>query len=182
MRILVLLLLASCASCKTKFDVSPEAYASGDFTLVGALSEGGCKSLPVQGVDVCRFKEKAQVETVWRLILPWGKQVEGGTITVYWKDKSFTYSVRGGVVEIPLRPIIGSYWGKNDSDVATALAEVRWRDSEGLLRTSRAEGMAVFVVLKRGYDPMPIDSGLSTWGTKCQVEYSTAGRSALHCK
>lgn len=182
----VALLLALCvglAGCKTVFDISPEAYASNDFTLVGALSEGPCKSLPVGGVDVCRVKEGSPRESIWRLILPEGLGTTGGQITVYYKDYSKVYPIHGTVTEIPFSDLIGAgEWKEGDSDVATALAEVRYRDTEGVERVAKAEGMAIIVVLKAGYDPMPMDSGQENWGLNCRVQYSTAGRSALVCK
>lgn len=181
--VLLLLSLLGLSACKTVFDMSPEAYASGDFTLVGTLAGGPCKALPTGGVDVCRVKEGSMRESVWRLILPDGRAVHSGQITVYYKDFSKVYPVTGTVTEIPFSDLLGAgKWEEKDSDVATALAEIRYSDSEGVERTAKAEGMAIIVVLKSGYDPMPMDSGQENWGVNCQVQYSTAGRSALVCK
>lgn len=183
--LLAFILLASCTACKPKIDLSPEAYASGDFTLVASLAGGPCAAIPVQGADLCRFKEGSQIASSWRIVVPSSKYIVGGQVTVYFKDTTKTYPLTGNIIEIPLRDLIGhDRWQKSDSRVATALAEIRWKDADGVLRTGRAEGVAMLIVLKSGYDPMPIDSGVHTWSKdfKCKVQYSSAGRSAVECK
>lgn len=168
--------------CRTIVDISPAAYASGDLTLVGALSDGPCKSLPVGGADVCRVKEGAPIESIWRLVVP-KEAVNGGQVTVYYKDYSRVYPITGPVIDIPFRDIVNAdKWAKSHSDVATALAEVKYMDTSGIQQTVRAEGMAIIIVLSANYDPLPMDSGQENWGLNCIVQYSSAGRSALSCK
>lgn len=181
--IFLVVALGSLSGCKTVVDLSPEAYASGDLTIPVALADGPCKAIPVQGVDVCRVKEGAPIESRWRLIVPQGKGITGGQVTVYYKDFSRTYAVAGTVVEIPFSDLIsGDKWKHEDRGVLTALAELKYKDSEGVERSVRAEGMAVVIVLASDYDPLPMDSGQDNWGLNCKVQFSTAGRSALECK
>lgn len=184
--LLLVFALASLSACKTQFDLSPEAYASGDFTLVGALAEGPCKAIPVGGVDVCRVKDGSKAVSVWRLVIPQGGTFQGqkisGQVTAYFKDFSKTYPVDGNVLEIPLEDLVGPTWEKSDSGTAVALGQLEFTDSEGVKRTVQAEGMATFIVLSKDYDPLPMDSGQENWGLTCKVQYTTAGRSALDCK
>lgn len=184
---LLAVMSTSLTACKTNFDISPEAYASSDFTLISALSDGPCKAIPAGGADVCRFKDGAQVESVWRMVIP---QTSGilaakvtGQVTVYFRDFSKVYPVDGQtVLEVPFSDLVGPTWEKSDGGVATALAELKYTSSDGVERVMLAEGMAVMIVLSKDYDPLPLDSGNQNWSMACRVDYTTAGRSALECK
>lgn len=162
------------------------AAQAGDLTLIGAMIGGPCSGIPSQGADICRFKDGAPIETSWTLILP--KGIKSGQVTVYGPDSSKQYAISGTELAIPLREVFGKdRWSKAlNNEILTALAEVRYEDKEGLERIVRAEGMAIILVLPKGYEPMPLDSGFHNWETLCKksvkVQYSTAGRSALGCK
>lgn len=184
MRFGFMLLLAALLGCNTTpIDLMIPAVEAGDSTLVNALSGGPCAGLPVQGVDACRVKIGSSIDTTWQLVVPASKRVKRGQVTVYWKDASKSYALTGNVTNVPLRDLIGhSTWARADRGIMTALAELEYEDSEGVMRVVRAEAMAVLMPLAASYDPLPFGSGLGAWGAKCEVEYSTAGRSALKCK
>lgn len=178
MRFLVLaVLLAGCSS--TPVDPSVEAVKSGDLTLV--LS--ACENVPARGMDICRVKEGAEIKSAWRLVVPMGKQFSGGELTVYYKDVQKTYPILTQVVEIPWIDLLGGkVWRSDMHGEALALAIIRWTDDAGTERLLKARGIAKLIVTKAGYDPMPLDSAFSAWGTECEIQYSTAGRSAISCQ
>lgn len=179
---LLLAFLAGCAS-GVRIDSSPQALASGDLTLIHSLSNGPCSSLPAQGADVCRFIEGTPIESSWRLVLPSGKFVSGGEVTVYWKDIQKTFAVTGPVLEIPLRDLMGhDTWDSDDTDAATALAQIKVKAVDGTERQILAEGLAVIIVLKPGYSPLPISSSDQAFGGDCALSYTTSGRTSLSCE
>lgn len=177
-----LVMLASCAT-GVQIDSSPGAVDSGDFTLINSLSNGPCASLPAQGADICRFHESTPIESVWRLVMPSGPLVVNGEVTVYWRDVSKTFAVSGPVLEIPLKDLIGhAVWASGDSDAATAIGSVNVKAVDGTTRQILFEGLAVIIVLKAGYDPLPVSSSATPLGQTCHVQFSTAGRSSLVCE
>jgi hypothetical protein len=172
-------LLSGCVG-KTIVDPSIPAVEANDYTLMISA----CENVPARGLDICRVKAGQKIESVWRIIVPVDDRAFlGGEITVYYKDISRSYSVTQSIVEIPWKDFIGeASWSESHGGVALALAQIRYRTPEGIEQLWWARGEALLVVLKPGYDPMPVDSGFSTWGTTCRIEYSTAGRSAISCK
>lgn len=177
-------------ACKTQFDLSPAAYAAGDRTLVGALSDGPCKGLPVGGGDLCRFKEGAKVESVLRLFVPKttglgrDNKIEGEAV-VYFGDFSKAYPISEGseTIDIPLSDFVGPTWERETDDgILTTLATLKFTDSEGVERAVQAEHVAQLIVLSQNYDPLPLNSGSENWSTTCTIQYTTSGRSIASCK
>lgn len=165
-------------ACRSPVDLSIKAVEAGDLTLI----HSACESVPGRGVDVCRVKEGQPIEASWILIIPEGRRILGGEIKVFWKDIVKSYAVAGSVVTIPWKDIIGQeVWDMEHRSQALALGEIRYKTNEGLEETVAVRGQAVILVLKDGYSPLPIDSGLAAFSTTCKVEYSTSGRSAIKC-
>lgn len=160
-------------------DPSPEAVAAQDLTLIISA----CENVPARGMDICRVKENAKIQSSWRLVLPVGGNFIGGELVVYYKDQSFTTAINEKVVEIPWSQLVKrDVWHLDDDGEALALATIRYKDDQGIEKIWKARGIAKLIVTKESYDPMPIDSEFYTWGTTCKIQYSTAGRSAIECK
>lgn len=176
---LVLLFLSACAS-GVRLDPSPDAVKSGDFTLALSFSNAPCSTLPARGADICRFKELSAIEGSWTIVLPSGKSVTHGELTIYFKDKSLTYAVKGPTVEVPLKDLVGhEKWAMDDTDIATALASVKFLGEDGIEHQFLARGLGILVVLSQSYDPLPLDSGYTAFTDECRIQYSTSGRSVL---
>lgn len=172
-----LLLLSSCTSFRK--DSSPKAIDSGDKTLV----HSACSSAPSQGLDICRVVQGAAISQSWIMILPVRKGLRSGEVRVRYKDQLKTYAINPdtAVFILPWREIIGhDVWELSDEAPAQALAKLEYENFPGLTFVD-IMGVAFVVVLKRGYSPMPIDSGAEYFTTDCKIEYSTAGRSAILC-
>ena len=176
---LALLGLGGCSSALV-VDRSIPAVQAGDYTL--ALS--ACESVPGGGMDVCRVKAGTEIDSVWTLYLPMkGKSVLGGEVDVYYRDVHRQYPILASVVQIPWKELLGSdVWLRAHDGEALALALVRWKTPEGLEEIVQFRGIAKIVVTPEGYTRLPMDSGLSAWGMNCEINYSTAGRSAVKCK
>lgn len=179
----VLFILGLTLACVHQLVLDPSASAldSGDLTL--ALS--ACQGTPGGGLDICRVKEGSPISSVWRLVVPVENNVFlGGELTVYFKDQSRSYPINQPVIEIPWTNFFApnTNWSRDMDGEALALAQIRWKNPQGIEETWRARGIAKIVVTKVGYDPLPIDSGFIAWKTACRIQYSTAGRSALECK
>lgn len=173
------LLLSGCMG-KAILDPSIQAVEANDLTLMVSA----CEAVPGRGMDLCRVKEGQPIASSWNLVLPLDKNIFiSGELTVYFKDISRTYPIKQSVVEIPWKDILGdTTWKPEHDGEAMALAQIRWKTPEGVEEIWRARGLAKIIVTKPGYDPLPMDSGFVTWGTKCEIQYSTAGRSAIKCK
>lgn len=169
--------------CKTfVVDTSPEAIASGDFTLINS-----CQIIPAGGLDICRVIEGSAIESSWVIMVPSAKEVLDGEIIIRYKDVSKSYSVSGGQeqVEIPFKDIVRAQaWSRDHFGDVLALGHLRFKDSNGTIRVVGAMGMAKIVVLKPGYSPLPLNSSFGIWERefKCTTEYSTSGRSQVECK
>ncbi len=162
-------------------DRSMPAVQAGDFTL--AIS--ACQAVPGRGMDLCRVKENAAIESVLRLIVPAGTaHVRGGEITLYYRDVTKTFAIKDSpLIEIPWKEFFGAdKWSRAMDGEVLALAEVRYETPEGLEEIWRARGVAKIIVTREGYDPLPLDSGFSAWAINCKIDYSTAGRSDVKCK
>jgi hypothetical protein len=115
-------------------------------------------------------------------VLPSGAHIISAEVAVYFKDTSKTFSLQGPVLEVPLKDLVGhEFWQKDDTGAATALATVKFKAEDGTERVAVAEGLAIILVLKPGYDPLPLDSQVGFPGTLCEVVYSSSGRSSLAC-
>lgn len=163
-------------------DRSMPAADAGDYTL--AVS--ACEAVPGHGMDVCRVREGAAMDSSWKLVIPaQGRGILGWEADLYYRDVAQPLHAvgTGSVVELPWREFFHEeVWQRHHSGEAMALVTVRYRTPEGLEELVRFKGIAKLVVLAQGYDRLPIDSGFSTWGTTCRIQYSTAGRGALQCK
>jgi hypothetical protein len=180
-RALTILAVLTIVACSTVvMDTSSSPVEAGDKTLV--LS--ACQGTPVAGFDACRVKEGQAVDSVWRLFFPVPSgNVTGGEVQVNFKDVVKSYAITGPLLEIPWADFFeDKVWRLSYNGIALALAVVRYKDKEGIEETVRARGEARVLVLKEGYDPMPIGSPFGTFKTKCVIEYSTAGRSAVKCE
>jgi hypothetical protein len=178
-KILSLLTLCLTASCQTVTDPSIESIRALDVTVVMSA----CEAMPGRGADICRVNEGAVIDSSWKIIIPEAKRIDGGEINVFFKDIQKSYAITDSVVVIPWRDLIGSNtWSVDHAGIAQALAVVRYKDDQGIIKQVRAKGMALLVVMKDGYSPMPIDSGFSAVETRCRIQYSSSGRSAIECK
>lgn len=162
------------------FDPSIEAVEAGDFTLPSSL----CSAVPNGGMDVCHVSEGTAITSDWRLILPTGRGVSEGEVSVYYRDIEKTYAITGTTVTIPFRDFFGDHtWsGSRHDGELLALAFVRYKLPDGTIELLKFRGIAKIVVTKAGYDRMPIDSGFSNWTKNCKIQYSTSGRTAVQCK
>jgi hypothetical protein len=173
------LLLICLASCQTIVDPSIKAAEAGDFTIMASA----CEALPGRGADICHVKEGSEIGSDWTMIMPTGKALLGGELTVYYKDISKTYAINGPIVRVPWADLIGhDNWESADDGQALALAQIRYKNNAGIEEIVRARGLAIIVVTKPGYSPMSIDSGFATFQTICKIQYATSGRSAISCK
>lgn len=179
-RYAIVLALATLASCKSiVLDPSISAIQAGDYTL--ALS--GCSAHPGQGADTCRVKIGEPVSAEWAVIVPFGDFFETGELLIRYKDIEKTYAITSKVVKGAWRDIIDhEVWQSTDSGIALLLAELRFRDPQGVVRLVQARGILFLVPTSTVYEVMPIDSGFAGFKTICKVQYSTAGRSAIECK
>lgn len=172
-----LVFAAACAHLV--IDKSPDAFASGDYTLVSA-----CSAVPSGGLDACYGTEGTKISSAWNMVLPKKSGTVLGTdIDVYYRDIHKAYSASGMVLTIPWADFFGTdTWGPQHDGVAMALAKVRWQDENGLEKVLLFRGYAKLIITKPGYARMPIDSGFAAFGATCKIQYSTAGRSAVSCK
>lgn len=172
------IILAAVGCAHLVIDTSMPAVAAGDFTL-----PTGCEAVPGRGMDICRVKEGAKIDSVWRLIVPVGSNsFLKGELTVFYRDISKTYPLTQPLVEIPWKDFFAAdTWSKDFDGEALALAQIHWKTPEGIEEVWTARGIAKLVVTAQGYDPLPMDSNLGTWGTNCKFQFSTAGRSAVEC-
>jgi hypothetical protein len=180
LRLSLILLITGCRGSAYIADPSIQAVEAGDYTL--AIS--GCSNVPGGGMDICRVKEGADVDSVWRLIVPVDKRVFlGGELTVYFKDVSKTYAITSPLIEIPWKDFLGATkWERSHDGQALALAQIRYKNQEGIEEIWKARGLAIIVVTKPGYDPLPLDSGFVQWGSTCKIQYSSQGRGVVSCK
>ncbi len=162
-------------------DRSMDAVAAGDYTL----GVSACEAVPGRGMDLCRVKENAPIESTLRLIVPAGKnQIKGGEITLFYRDISKTYPITTNpLIEIPWKDFFAQdKWARALDGEVLALAEIRYMTPEGVEEIWRARGVAKIIVTREGYDPLPLDSGFTAWSVECKISYSTAGRSDVKCK
>lgn len=175
---LLLVSLSQALGCKSLvMDSSLAAVDAGDYTLAVAACEG----MPGRGADICRFKRGSEIASSWQVVLPEGDRILGGEVEVTFRDVTRTYPVLGSLVSIPFKDILGTtHWEASHDGFALALATIRYqgRETEEVVR---ARGIAFIVVTDPGYDPLPIDSDTGVFKTKCEIQMSTAGRSALKC-
>lgn len=169
----------SCSSLV--IDRSMTAVYAGDYTL----GISACAAVPGRGMDLCRVKENAPIDSSLRLIVPaGGKAIKGGEITLYYRDISKSYPILNNpLIEIPWSEFFGQEkWSRALDGEVLALAQIRYETPEGIEEIWRARGVAKIIVTREGYDPIPLDSGFAAWGVNCKITYSTAGRSDVKCK
>ena len=161
-------------------DPSVEAVASEDYTM----PMSACNGVPTIGMDICIVTENTIINSSWVLIFPIKQvQILGVDVDIYYRDIHKQYAMSKNLLEIPWSDIMGSdKWSRSMDGEALALVLVRYVDNQGLNRIAKFRGIAKIVVTKEGYDRMPIGSNFASWKTKCIIEYSTAGRTAIQCK
>lgn len=163
-------------------DKSLPASEAGDYTL--AMS--ACEAVPGHGMDVCRVKEGANIDSSWTMIIPKrGGAVLGWEADLYYRDvaKAVHAEGSGPVVQVAWKEFFAQEkWTRDLAGEALALVSVRYKLPTGIEEIVRFKGLAKILVLQEGYDRMPIDSGFAAWGTNCKIRYSTAGRGAIQCK
>lgn len=179
MRFLIAAVCALSACSGVIVDPSPSAIASGDMTLIST-----CEVRVANGVVGCRVKEGDVIQGSWNLIIPASKgQFLDGEVVVKFRNFTKPYPIVGALVQVPFVDIYGSkQWEDSDSGLILATAKVRYKDAQGVEKIWQARGVALTLVLKPGYDTMPFGSGFAGWAANCDVEYSSAGRSAVKCK
>lgn len=169
-------------------DTSQDAFAAGDMTM-----SSSCESAPgdklglASGVDSCRFTDGDKMQSSWNLVAPKPKsalQVTGGTIDIYYRDVHRSYPISDWLIPIPFKDIFNTEaWSADQNQVMVeALITLNWIDNQNIAQVTRYRGFALVLVLKQGYERLPIDSGNAAWGTTCKVQYSTAGRGAIKCQ
>lgn len=175
---LLMFLMPLLQGCQLPIDRMIPAAQAGDLTVVSA-----CDAMASRGGDICRMKEGQDVGGAWHLVLPVGGAVTGGELYVYFKDgASKSYAIKSNVVDVPWVDLVGpGQWSTDQGGVVLAKGEVRWNDNGGIEQTTALLGEAILIVLKKGYEPLPVDSGLEAFKGKCSFTYgySTAGRSAI---
>lgn len=175
---LLCVLLAACSTVAV-VDTSPDAIKSGDYSLIHSV----CGAAPGRGLDVCLVSDGTPIDSVWRLVVPSGKSVIAGELDVYYRDIHKSYPISGSVVEIPWKDFFGvDLWSADFDGEVMALLVVRWKDATGIEQVTKFRGLAKIIVTSKGYERLPIDSGVAQWQTTCKIDYTTAGRSALSCK
>ncbi len=86
------------------------------------------------------------------------------------------------MASVSLKELIGEEtWQKSASGTAAIYCNVNIDVGQGI-QVAKARGLAYFVVTGADYDPLPLDSGFVASVTRCDVKYSTAGRSKVSCK
>ena len=174
-----LLIMLALSACVTPHDPSMPAIMANDLTIMTS----SCEAMPGRGADICRVTEGAPISSSWKIVLPSDSRLNGGEINVYYKDITRSYPINDVVTHIAWRDLIGhDVWEASDSSQALALASIRYKDNEGIETVVRGKGLAIIQVLKQGYSVMPLDSGFEAFQTRCDISYSTAGRSALSCR
>lgn len=164
-------------SCSLVLDPSALALESNDKTLV----HSACKAAPSQGLDICRVLEGSTIREEWDLIVPHPDKFISGEVRIRIRDTVKTYPVTDNVVKIPWKEVLGhEIWLAEDDGPVQALGSFQYKGPQGPVWVDIL-GIAFLVVLKQGYSPMPIDSGVEMSDTKCTVQYSSAGRSAILC-
>jgi hypothetical protein len=168
-----------CSGRPTKVDPSPDAFDSGDYALLNTA----CGAVPGRGMDACFFTAGSPITSGWNLIAPKGKTIIGAEADVYYRDIHKQYSASSGsVVTIKWADFFGAKaWSKAQDGEVMALLTIKWTDGTGLERVTKYRGIAKIFITAPGYERLPIDSGFSTWGSTCEIEYSDAGRSNLLC-
>lgn len=188
---LPLLMLAACAACDINEDPStPSAVEAGDKTLIQYIKGGpdalsNCLALPNGGYDLCRFQDGAPIASSWNIILPSGSSLVGNQIVLFYRDIQKTYHASGEVISIPFKDVLqADVWDKSLEGEINALAILQYKDASGVIKTSRAGGVARLLVLPAAYSVLPLDSGVQGWSkeVRCKIQYATSGRSAYSCK
>lgn len=170
--------LTSAACPQVPIDLSVSATDAGDKTLV----HSACHAAPSGGLDICRVVDGSVITEEWQLILPHDpKAGTEGTIRIRYRDNLMSIPITGPVVKIPWKEIVRSErWNPSLEGPAQAVATIKVETPHGPQWVDML-GIAIPIVLSRGYEPLPMDSGAEKFATDCKVQYTTAGRSAITC-
>lgn len=181
--VMAMITFAFCAHLLTgcngmPIDPSTTAVAANDQTLITSA----CHAAPSQGVDVCRVKEGATISEKIVFIVPWTKDSDWGQISLRYKDRVITYPVEGVKIEIPWSDVVeAEKWSLEVEAPVQARAAIRYKTDTGAVFVDLL-GYVFPVVLRQGYDPLPMDSGVEAFQNTCRVQYTSAGRSAIECR
>lgn len=167
---LYLLLAAGCSTVSP--DTSPSAISSGDISLV----QTACSPVPTKGMDVCRFHDGDPVNSQWTIYTPWNGDAVSGEVRVKFGDKVLTLPIDDFIVNLDWKQLMGDSWAPNKAGLVQALATVKFKD-----KVVQALGYAFIVILKPGFDPIPMSSYGAVTTSTCTIEYTTAGRSRVLC-
>jgi len=177
---LLFLLQGGCVS--KVVDYSMQAAEAGDRTLIvnacGAVSQAGV---------VCLLKENTEIESSVQFLVPFGDRISDGELTIWYMDMApKNYPITSSVVTIDLKDFFKeSKWSTSHSGELTAVARVRYEDSEGIKKEIKTLGFVRLFILKEAYaGTMPFGSGYHAWESNynCSVQWSTSGRSAISCE
>lgn len=137
-------------------------------------------------MDICRLMAGAPITGAWILVIPHGHTTLAGQLTVYYQDQQKTYAVPVGAstLTIPWADFLPDHkiWTQDLGGIAMALLTLQYKDGNGVIETAKFRGMAYLEILPPGYTRLPIGAQETAWKTTCQIEYTTAGRSAISCK
>lgn len=180
MRFLVLVLMCcglwGCNSIP--IDPSPSALASNDKSLVFTAGQNGLR----QGIDIVRVWEGDPIGQGLQIVVPQGDAVKALEVSAHYNGTKTSFASKNNVLVIPYQQLTKhTEWSLDDDGVVQIYAKVQVeKDSEPLWIDAQA--YAYIVVLRKGYSPLPLNSGVEAFKTNCKVQYTTAGRSVAACK
>ncbi len=183
MRSLWALVLLAASGCNSvPIDPSVRAVET-DYTVVMTANE----TAPGRGLDILRVKAGSPVSNTWTLVLPHASGVKGGEADAQYRGQSAQYGIQEGQaqLDIPLKDLIGhGTWEASDAGTAVVFVALNIDAGTGMMPV-KARGFLFIVVTDPSYDPLAIDSGYIADKTTCkeqEVQFSTAGRTAIKCR
>lgn len=181
-RALAALALVLATGCNTLAidPVGVTAAEAGDYTLVQTTPG----TVFGQGGNIYRFALNGPVAEKWTLITPAGKPILGGELRVRYGGRVIPGVINpdSPIQEIAWKDIVGAdKWTTDLSGPVQVTATLKYQGLNGPEWVDYL-GIAFIVVLPEGYSPLPFNSPNAAFQTKCTMQYTTAGRSALECK
>lgn len=166
------------AGCKDVIiDPSPNAMASGDITLAFTAGQNPVR----QGVDVFRVTEGETTFGEMQIVAPQMPELIAGELSVRYKGRGLQKNFSGRVIRISWRELVGrETFDLNDDGIVQMVGRAQWNAPDGP-RWIDVQGYAFLIVLRKGYSPVPLNSGLEADKQSCAVDYTSSGRSAVSC-